>query len=52
MAVTRYVAENAYYSNAGEEAPKDENSGKSFIKLGEIPPFKSKYYKTWDRIQK
>ncbi|MCF6096825.1 uroporphyrinogen decarboxylase [Thermovorax subterraneus] len=52
FAVVRYVAENAYYSNAGEEAPKDENSGRSFIKVGEIPPFKSKYYKTWEDYKK
>ncbi|TZE80617.1 uroporphyrinogen decarboxylase family protein [Calorimonas adulescens] len=50
-AVTRYVAENSYYSNAGEPADCDENAGKKFIETGDIKPFKSKYYKTWEEYK-
>ncbi len=50
-AVTRYIAENSYYSNAGTAAAGDGNAGKKFIDVGEIRPFRSKYYKTWDEYK-
>lgn len=50
-AVTRYMAENSYYNNAGADAASDGNAGRKFIDVGEIRPFRSKYYKTWDEYK-
>jgi len=50
-AVTRYIAENSYYNNAGEPLASDANKGKKFVDTGEIKAFKSKYYQTWEEYK-